>query len=392
MAKYVSNNGRVSIIPNTVNINDNLPLGTYYISFDPMSGFFLLETENIELTTKVYGEKTSIRTERIINTFKDRSNNTGVLLSGIKGSGKSLQIKHISEVLRKEHGISSLIINTGIPINSLTLFLNEITEPVAIILDEFEKTFEKTEEQEQFLTLLDGISFNKKLYLFTCNDINNITQYMLARPSRIFYHYKYSAMDKDTVIGYCNDFLNNKKFVENITAIHDFMGNTFNFDILQSLVQETNRYNESPMELLSILNVKDNNNTRYHYKDFTYTMELTNSSFAIEEYLEDGKFISIDMEDFYRGKNVRIHGNINGLTKETYNKLKQKYKKFQQISFSINDYYDEDTKSTLSCDVRVFINIKDVIQKCGDTFNIRVGDFKITLTETTNSDMWHLIV
>ena len=32
MAKYVSNNGRVSIIPNTVDINDNLPLGTYYIS------------------------------------------------------------------------------------------------------------------------------------------------------------------------------------------------------------------------------------------------------------------------------------------------------------------------------------------------------------------------
>lgn len=244
MAKYVSNNGRVSIIPNTVDINDNLPLGTYYISFDPMSGFFLLETENIELTTKIYGEKTNTRTARIINTFKDRSSNTGVLLSGIKGSGKSLQIKHISEVLRKEHGISSLIINTDIPIDGLTLFLNEITEPVAIILDEFEKTFEETEEQEQFLTLLDGISFNKKLYLFTCNDVNNITQYMLARPSRIFYHYKYSAMDKDTVIGYCNDFLDNKKFIENIAAIHDFMGNTFNFDILQSLIQETNRYNE----------------------------------------------------------------------------------------------------------------------------------------------------
>ena len=40
----------------------------------------------------------------------------------------------------------------------------------------------------------------------------------------------------------------------------------------------------------------------------------------------------------------------------------------------------------------VFSTIRDVVQKCGDTLNIRVSDFKITLTEATNTDMWHLIV
>ena len=150
MAKFVSNNGRISIISDNVNINDTLPLGTYYISFDPMSGFYLSQTENIQLKTKIYGEKTGIRTSRIINTFKDRIDNTGVLLSGIKGSGKSLQIKHISEVLRNEHGISSLIVNTNMPIDTLTLFLNEITEPIAVILDEFEKTFEDMKNKNSF--------------------------------------------------------------------------------------------------------------------------------------------------------------------------------------------------------------------------------------------------
>ena len=391
MAKFVSNNGRISIISDNVNINDTLPLGTYYISFDPMSGFYLSQTENIQLKTKIYGEKTGIRTSRIINTFKDRIDNTGVLLSGIKGSGKSLQIKHISEVLRNEHGISSLIVNTNMPIDTLTLFLNEITEPIAVILDEFEKTFEDMEEQEQFLTLLDGISFNKKLYLFSCNDVEKITEFMLARPSRIYYHYQYTAMDKEAVVGYCEDFLKNKKFIESITAIHDFMGNTFNFDILQSLIQESNRYDENPLDIINILNIKDNSNQRYHYRDFTYKMEFTDNHYSsIEDDIEDGKFISIDMEDFYHGKTMRVDSFIPSVTKKDYENLKKKYKKVQQVQFSTRNFNEDD--NLLDVNVCVLFTIRDVVQKRGDTFNIRVSDFKITLTEATNTDMWHLIV
>lgn len=391
MAKFVSNNGRISVISDNVNINDTLPLGTYYISFDPISGFYLSQTENIQLKTKIYGEKTGIRTSRIINTFKDRVDNTGVLLSGIKGSGKSLQIKHISEVLRNEHGISSLIVNTNMPIDALTLFLNEITEPIVVILDEFEKTFEKMEEQKQFLTLLDGISFNKKLYLFSCNDVEKITEFMLARPSRIYYHYRYTTMDKEAVVGYCEDFLKNKKFIENIIAIHDFMGNTFNFDILQSLIQESNRYDESPLDIINILNIKDNSNQRYRYRDFTYKMEFTDNHYSsIEDDIKDGKFVSIDMEEFYRGKTMRIDSFIPSVTKKDYENLKEKYKKVQQVQFSTQNFNEKD--NLFDVNVRVFFTIRDVVQKCGDTFNIRISDLKITLTESTNIDMWHLVV
>ena len=391
MAKFVSNNGRISVISDNVNINDTLPLGTYYISFDPISGFYLSQTENIQLKTKIYGEKTGIRTSRIINTFKDRVDNTGVLLSGIKGSGKSLQIKHISEVLRNEHGISSLIVNTNMPIDALTLFLNEITEPVVVILDEFEKTFEKMEEQKQFLTLLDGISFNKKLYLFSCNDVEKITEFMLARPSRIYYHYRYTTMDKEAVVGYCEDFLKNKKFIENIIAIHDFMGNTFNFDILQSLIQESNRYDESPLDIINILNIKDNSNQRYRYRDFTYKMEFTDNHYSsIEDDIKDGKFVSIDMEEFYHGKTMRVDSFIPSVTKKDYENLKEKYKKVQQVQFSTQNFNEKD--NLFDVNVRVFFTIRDVVQKCGDTFNIRISDLKITLTESTNIDMWHLVV
>ena len=391
MAKFVSNNGRISVISDNVNINDTLPLGTYYISFDPISGFYLSQTENIQLKTKIYGEKTGIRTSRIINTFKDRVDNTGVLLSGIKGSGKSLQIKHISEVLRNEHGISSLIVNTNMPIDALTLFLNEITEPIVVILDEFEKTFEKMEEQEQFLTLLDGISFNKKLYLFSCNDVEKITEFMLARPSRIYYHYRYTTMDKEAVVGYCEDFLKNKKFIENIIAIHDFMGNTFNFDILQSLIQESNRYDESPLDIINILNIKDNSNQRYRYRDFTYKMEFTDNHYSsIEDDIKDGKFVSIDMEEFYHGKTMRVDSFIPSVTKKDYENLKEKYKKVQQVQFSTQNFNEKD--NLFDVNVRVFFTIRDVVQKCGDTFNIRISDLKITLTESTNIDMWHLVV
>lgn len=391
MTKYVSNDGKVSLIADAVNINNKLPLGTYYISFKDHSGFFLQTTENIELQEKIYGKKITERTERIIHTFLSRTSNTGVLFSGIKGSGKSLQMKHVSETLREKFEIPSLIINTDLPIDKLTLFLNEINEPVAIIIDEFEKIFEEREEQEQFLSLLDGISFNKKLYLFTCNNPNTITEYMFARPSRIFYHYKYNAIDKDTVIGYCNDFLNNKQFIENIISIHDFMGSSFNFDILQSFVQESNRYNENPMDMLDILNIK-NNNFYTEYKHFKYTIE--NNSITVEKSLEESDIIQLDMAEFYQGDTERIYGIIENLTENSYKKLTKKYEGCRNIKFRVDEYKDSinnEKIKRLNSEIIIHISANDIVKKSNNTIIFNIEDFIITLTELTNTDIWGLV-
>jgi hypothetical protein len=66
---------------------DYLPVNTYVLNLDPEIGYFLSERDPFKLPPKIYGN-TQSRAERFLNTFDSRSGTTGILLSGLKGSGK----------------------------------------------------------------------------------------------------------------------------------------------------------------------------------------------------------------------------------------------------------------------------------------------------------------
>jgi len=122
------------------------------------------------------------------------------------------------------------------------------------MFDEFEKIYDK-EEQEELLTLLDGIYSSKKLFLITSNDKWRVDQHMRNRPGRIFYMVEFKGLDGDFIREYCNDNLNNKAHIETIVSIASVFS-AFNFDMLKAMVEEMNRYNETPQDAMRILNVK----------------------------------------------------------------------------------------------------------------------------------------
>ena len=86
MTNYIVNNNNVRIFGDEeVNIQPNLPLGTYLVKENPMTGELYLEkTVNFTKPAKIYGD-CEFQSERIITTFRDRPKNTGVLLNGAKG-------------------------------------------------------------------------------------------------------------------------------------------------------------------------------------------------------------------------------------------------------------------------------------------------------------------
>jgi hypothetical protein len=246
-----------------LDLHESLPSGTYTVGFDKMNGFFFLEKiEDFEIRGKVYGNHTR-NADRILRTFLDRPNSTGVMLTGEKGSGKTLLSKQIS-IDGFKQGIPTIVINQPWCGETFNAFIQMIDQPTIVVFDEFEKVYDR-EDQEKMLTLLDGVYPSKKLFMITCNDKWRVDSHMRNRPGRIYYMIDFKGLDQEFIVEYCEDNLNAKEHIDTICRIASLF-DQFNFDMLKAMVEEMNRYGETPQEVMKLLNAKPEFSDESRYK------------------------------------------------------------------------------------------------------------------------------
>ncbi len=247
---------------------DNLPPAVYVLKFNPNMGYYLEGVNSFVRPAKTYGDINK-NCDLILKTYFDREKSTGVLLSGLKGAGKSQLARLISIDAIEKHGIPTILVCSPFFGEAFNKFIQSIEQRCVVVFDEFEKVYD-AEEQQQMLSLLDGVFQSQKLFILTVNDKYRLDDNMRNRPGRLYYSFDYSSLPSSFVREVAEDKLLNKskldEVVETIEIIHDV-----NFDTVAALVEEVNRYPEERVsDLLKRLNIKPE-----YQADMVYSVSVT---------------------------------------------------------------------------------------------------------------------
>lgn len=251
MKKLFSTNGdRVGIIKlNPDNTSEKLQPRVYSVGYNQIVGFYLnIIKDDFDVPDVIFGDYKK-RAEKVMNTYNARSTSTGVLLTGNKGSGKSM----ISELIANmaiEQGLPVILVNEEFTGDTFTSFMDDIGECV-LFFDEFAKVYE--DSQDGLLSLLDGTMSRKRLIMMTENKTTRINEFMLNRPGRIFYHFKYDKIGEDFITEFC-EYHNVAEIVEDLKYIRS-TAIEFSVDVVQAIVEEYKRYGGKVDDIVKDMNI-----------------------------------------------------------------------------------------------------------------------------------------
>lgn len=239
--KFYKVGDTLSFKPNTQGIEANLEGGKVYnILVDHYTdAISIKESTDLQLPSKVYSSvKDDKFVNKVLNAFdKSEKGFTGVMLSGLKGSGKTITAKRIA-------------INSGLPIILVTNWLsprilskvvgNLGDLSVCFLFDEFDKIAEDY-NTSCLLQTLDGVATNgKHLIVFTCNDVEEISEHLTDRCSRVRYWKDFDALPTSTVLNVLEDRLNEPKEAQSLCDFIMEHFNTVSFDNVITFVDEVN--------------------------------------------------------------------------------------------------------------------------------------------------------
>jgi hypothetical protein len=182
-----------------VNVHDTLPVGSYNLQYNGTTGEFWVSSVVVKSHGKVYDFDESF-IARCLQTYEREERNLGVLLYGLKGTGKSVCALQIC----KRSGIPVIIIDKYY--SGMFKFLATIQHEFILLIDEYEKLFKNHENA--LLSVMDGAldTEHKRMFILTSNT-PAINEFMIERPGRIRYTREYKSLPKSVTVAVVTDML-----------------------------------------------------------------------------------------------------------------------------------------------------------------------------------------
>lgn len=295
-----------------------IPMGIYEL-VRTMTGAYLAKVgDKFEFNYKLYGvEQTFI--DHSMKSFESLTKNMGVLLSGLKGTGKTVTAKQLANL----SGLPIILVNSN-TIDALSYF-NDIPQPLCFFFDEFEKIVKQDDQNmANVLSFVDGtITTQKHLMLFTSNTLK-VNEYFIDRPGRIRYIKKFDSLKINVVKEIVSDKLNNKDHVTDLIEWVSYF-KFLTIDLLTSIIDEINIHDVSVNEFKEFFNA-DNEKIPYEisYK-ITDPESKKSAIFTTNTIIKDGTSPSQIKKDFVGGGRSLVFNAIRGklLKSETGNFDKQ---------------------------------------------------------------------
>lgn len=222
-------------------------------------GSYFEEDGSLNLPKKVYTTKDDDIFIKRVNTYFEKTSklSTGVMLSGVKGTGKTVMAK----VIAKNSNLPIIVVDEDFPTSQINDFFRKFTTPVAVIFDEVDKHW----NTEDLLGWLDGVQTNaKKLVLFTCNNEDQVNDYLKDRCSRVRYTRHFETNDNARFL---KEILKDKGIAnEEIDPTYNFIVNNFNLlsiDNILSFIDEKLMFPElSNKHILKDMNISTNSDLK----------------------------------------------------------------------------------------------------------------------------------
>ena len=263
-----------------------VPVGIYNIGLS-ISGWYLEKyADKFTFDYKMYGLQTEF-CEHVLKTYKNTKGNFGIMLTGTKGTGKTVTAK----TLANDFNLPVIIVkDMGDSNQAMIEFLSGFNFDCVLFFDEFEKNF--SEKDSTILQIMDGV-YNigyRKIFLLTTNEMT-INENLVGRPSRIRYVRRFGNLDLRTVEEYLDDALEVPEARQELIDFIDTL-TISTIDILKTIVNEVNIHGMNG--LLKAKEFFNVSTLEYHYNCYR---GYCTDSILHEEALRDKYNIKVFLRD-----------------------------------------------------------------------------------------------